>query len=165
MTLRFLRLAVIGIVAILMNTACAPQAAQPSDDKMGTAVARAAADLLTQTAAASSPTPSATSTSKPTPTQTPTITPTSAPPKAPIVVNFAGCWRGPSPSYVLVSNISKGQRVDLIGIGSVSGWYIIVNPYFHQACWIQAANLSIHVGTDLSKYPVMTPMPLTTPGP
>jgi len=165
MTLRFLRLTIIGLVAILVSTACAPQAAQPSADEMGTAVARAASDLLTRTAAASSPTPSATSTPKPTPTQTATITPTNAPPKAPIVVNFAGCWRGPSSSYVLVSNISKGQRVDLIGIGSVPGWYIIINPYFHQACWIQAANLSIHVGTDMSKYPVMTASPLTTPGP
>ena len=163
MTFRFLRLAVIGLVAILVSTACTPEAAQPSADEMATAVAHAASDLLTQTAAASSPTASATFTPKATPTQTATITPTSAPPKPPLVVNFAGCWRGPSPSYVLVSNISKGQRVDLIGIGSVPGWYVIINPYFHQACWIQAVNLSIHVGTDMTKYPIMTPSPLATP--
>jgi len=161
--MQFLRFTVLGLAAILMSAACAPQPVTPSPSEMAAAVARALSDLQTQTAAASPPTSSATSTPKPVPTQTATITPTMPPPKPPIVVNFAGCWRGPGPSYVLVSNISKGQRVDLVGIGSVTGWYIIINPYFHQACWIQAANLSIHAGTDLTKYPVMTAIPLAAP--
>ncbi len=159
MNLRFLHLTIVCFVAILVGTACAPKATPPPVDELATNIARGVSDSLTKTAAAPSPMPSATF------TQTATITPTSGPVKSPLVVNFAGCWRGPGPSYVLVSNISKGQRVDLHGIGSVPGWYIILNPYFRQACWIQAVNLSIHAGTDMSVYSVMTPIPLTTPGP
>ena len=160
MKLRFLFLTIVCAAAILLNAACAAQATPPVDS-MATTVAQLAYEMMTGTASRASPTPTDTRTPTATPTQTATITPTSPPPRPPLVVNFAGCWRGPGPSYVLVSNINKGTRVDLKGIGSVPGWYIIINPYFHQLCWIQAVNLSIHAGTDMSKYPEMTPSPLT----
>jgi len=164
MNLRFLRLTIMGLVVILIGTACASQAPAtptPTVETMSTMVARIAAAMLTGTAAAASPTPTLTLTPKETATPIYTSTPTSVP-RPPLVVNFAGCWRGPGSNYVLVSNISKGQRVDLKGIGSVPGWYIVINPYFRQLCWIQAQNLSIHAGTDMTKYPIMTP---GTPGP
>jgi len=153
----FPQLAATGLAGILILTGCAGQPLTPPVDSVGTSVSQLAFTILTETASAASPTPSRTPTPNPTATATATITSTSAPPKPPLVVNFAGCWKGPGSNYVLVSNISKGQRVDLLGIGSVPGWFIIINPYFHQACWIQAANLSIHAGTDMTKYPVMTP--------
>ncbi|HEY9152841.1 MAG TPA: hypothetical protein VIN60_08150 [Anaerolineales bacterium] len=160
----FLKSAALSVALILFITGCAGQAAPPVTppvDSMGTTVAQLVSAAITGTASASSATPPVTPTPKTTSTPTLTITPTGVP-RPPLVVNFAGCWRGPGSNYVLVSNISKGQRVDLKGIGSVPGWYIIINPYFRQLCWIQAQNLSIHAGTDMTKYPVMTP---GTPGP
>ncbi|MGA7193334.1 MAG: hypothetical protein WBW94_06850, partial [Anaerolineales bacterium] len=159
MNLRFLRLAVIGLAAILISAACAPKATPPQVDDMATNIASGVSAALTQTAAAPTPLPSATSTQTPIPA---TITPTSGPVEPPLVVKFAACWFGPDSTYGLESNIAKGQRVQLLGIGSVPGWYIISNPYFHQPCWIEAVNLSIHVGTDMSQYPVITPIPLST---
>lgn len=156
---RCLRLILIGPAAILAFTACVTQPTPPPVDAMATAVAQAASDLLTQTAAASSPTPPPTDTLTPSPTDTATITPTSSPPKRPVILKFTGCWFGPGPTYVLESNISAGKKVDLLGIGSVPGWYIILNPYFHKPCWVQAADLEIDPATDLSTYPVMTPGP------
>lgn len=158
MNLRFMRLIVIPAAAMLLAS-CAPKAVTPTVDVMGTAVAQAAYDLMTQTAAAASPTPLPTDTPTPLPTDTPTLTATVGPPKRPVILNFTGCWFGPGPTYVLESNISAGKKVDLLGVGSVPGWYIIRNPYFHKPCWVQAADLQIDPATDLSTYPIMTPGP------
>ena len=155
----FVSRGLLGFAIVLCLMGCSGNAAPSPADSMGTTVSQLAFAMLTGTAGAASSTPTLTPRPKSTATSLPTMTPTAGPPKPPIVINFAGCWRGPGPNYVLVSNISKGQRVELIGIGSVAGWYVIINPYFHQACWIQAADLSIHVGTDLSKLSVMTPSP------
>jgi len=159
MNLRVLRMFIIGLAAMLLETACQSGAPTPSTDIMATAVAQAASVLLTQTAAAASPTPPPpTITLTPSPTETETATPTdSGPPRLPQVVNFAGCYFGPGPSYTLESNISKGKGVQLLGVGSVPGWYIIRNPYFHRPCWIAEADLKIFPGTDPSTLPVMTP--------
>lgn len=92
----------------------------------------------------------------PTPAMTPTDTP---PPKRPETSAFTACWFGPGAAYTLESNITKGKAVDLVGVGSQAGWYIIRNPYFHKPCWIQATDLTIFPGTDLSTLPVMTPGP------
>jgi len=154
-----LRLSAIGLVATLIGAACAPEPTPPPVDLMATAVVEAAHTLLTQTAAAASPTPPPpTVTPTPSPTETPTAEPTSSEPiKLPIIIAFCGCWYGPGPAYTLESNISEGKRVELLGIGSVPGWYVIRNPYFHKPCWVEAANLSINSRIDMSVYPVMTP--------
>jgi len=154
-----LRLSVIGLAATMIGAACTSKPTAVPVDAMATAVAEAAYTLLTQTAAASSPTPlPPTVTLTPSPTETPTVEPTSSEPiKLPVIVTFCGCWFGPGPAYTLESNISKGARVELLGIGSVPGWYIIRNPYFHKPCWVEAANLSINSRIDMSVYPVMTP--------
>lgn len=157
MNLRLMCLIVIPAAAVLLLTSCASQATPPPVDAMGTAVVQAAYDLMTQTAAAASPTPPPTDTPTFVPTDTPTLTPTSGPPRRPQILRFTGCWFGPGPSYVLESNISANKRVDLLGVGSVPGWYIIRNPYFHKPCWVKAEDLQIDPGTDLSQYPVMTP--------
>ncbi|MFH1185449.1 MAG: hypothetical protein V1755_10495 [Chloroflexota bacterium] len=146
-------------VLVLFATACSPPAT-PQVDVVATAVAQAAYDLLTQTAAAASPTPfPPTFTQTPPPTETPTPTPTSSePPRSPQTVSFAACWLGgPGSPNALDSNIKKGKAVELLGLGNTSGWYVIRNPYFHRPCWILALDLKIFPGTDLSTYPVMTP--------
>jgi len=160
MPLRLSRLMVIGLAIILGGAACASEPTPPPTvDAMGTMAAQLASVMLSQTVAAYSPTPLP-ATATPTPTETMTPEPTSdKPPKRPVTTAFAGCWYGPGPAYVLDSNIAERKYVDLLGIGSIPGWYIIRNPYFHKPCWIEAANLKFDPAMDLSKYPVMTPPP------
>ena len=158
MKLHSLRLIVILLAAILIFTACAaPQPTPPPVDSMGTIVAELASGMQTQTAAEYSPTP---------PPMTPTLTPSPTESPTPtknlekntiIVINFAPCYFGPGPSYVLESNISKDKKVRLLGQGSIQGWYIIYNPYFHQPCWISAADVRVDSDVDLSRFPIMTP--------
>ena len=52
----------------------------------------------------------------------------------------------------------EGKKVEVLGVGSTPGWYIIRNPYFHKPCWVQAANLK-NVPADTTALPVMTPGP------
>jgi hypothetical protein len=144
---------------IAFGAACSPPATPPVD-AVATAVAQAAFDLMTQTAAAASPTPlPPTETPTALPTDTPSVTPTSSePPRRPQTVNFAACWLGgPGIPNALDSNINKGKAVDLLGLGNADGWYVIRNPYFHRPCWMLASDLKIFPGTDLSGLPVMTP--------
>jgi hypothetical protein len=159
--LRFLGLWAVGLAVILLSAACAPQATETPVDAEATAVAQALSVLLTQTAGAASPTPPpATGTVTPSETPTPLSLPTGTPAHGfPITLNFAGCWFGPGPSFTLESNISKGKRVEVLGLGSVPGWYVIRNPYFHRPCWMEATNLHFDPGANTSNFPVMTPGP------
>jgi len=152
-----------------MTTACAPSPA----DQMATSIAMGVAVVRTRTAEAAKLTPTVTLTRTPHPpiaTPTKTATPSKGPIKPPVVVNPAPCWWGPGNAYYLESNIEAGQQVQLVGVGSVPGWYIIINPYFYQRCWIQAVNLSVDPNMDMSQFPMMTPMiphptPYSTPKP
>lgn len=147
------------LFTVTLALGCAPQTPTPVPaDVVGTRAAELAVSMMTQTAAAYSPTP---------PPVTPTLTPTPEPvtptetvyvaTKRPEVEGFAPCWTGPGPNYTLISNISDAKRVDLLGIGNVEGWYIIRNPYFNNPCWIAAEHLQIFSDIDLSAYPIMTP--------
>ncbi len=145
-------------IGILLVAACAPRPATPAVDVVGTTVAAMAFDLMTQTAAAATPTSAPTDTPAPTPTDTPNPEATVTPEHGyPITVNFAGCWFGPGPTYILESNIAKGKRVEPLGRGSVSGWYIIRNPYFHRPCWMSENDLKFDEGINLEALPIMTP--------
>jgi hypothetical protein len=149
----------VATLLVLFGAACSPSATPPVD-AIATTVAQAAFDLLTQTAAAASPTPlPPISTPTALPSETPSLTPTSGePPRRPQTVNFAACWLGgPGSPNALDSNINKGKAVDLLGLGNAGGWYVIRNPYFHRPCWMLASDLKIFPGTDLSVLPVMTP--------
>jgi len=150
----------IGLEIIFITTACTPKATATPVDIMGTA-AQLALVMLTQTVAAFSPTPMPpTDTPTPSFTDTPAVTPTkTAPPKRPVVMEFTGCWTGPGDTYTLISNIDPKKYVDVIGIGSVPGWYVIRNPYFHNPCWIEIAHLKIDPNMNFSIFPVMTPGP------
>jgi hypothetical protein len=162
----FPRLKILATLMVLvMSTACGPKVADSPGDVVGTAVAQAAFELMTQTAAASSPTPRP-PTDTPTSmwTETATIAPTDTePPPMPRTVTFANCWLGgPGPSYVLEVHIPVGKAVEIIGIGSIPGWYILRDWKFQRPCWTQASDLNIDPRTDLSVFPVMTP---GVPGP
>jgi hypothetical protein len=155
-------LPIITALVILIITACAPKATPPPVDVIGTLAVRLASEMQTQTVAAYSPTPPPpTVTLTPVPTETPTIQPTtSGPPRRPQLATFAACWLGgPGSNYPLDSNIEEKTKVDILGIGSIPGWYIIRNPYFHKPCWIEAVNLKIDPAMDLSQFPVITPEP------
>lgn len=160
MKLRLSRLIVLGIVIVLFVSACAPQATPPPTVDMGATMAvQIMQEMLTQTALAASPTPlPATATLVPTETVSPVPT-EKKPLKRTVIKIFTGCYYGPGPEYTLDSNISEGRRVEIVGIGSVPGWYVIINPYFHKQCWVNANDLEIDPARDLSTLPVMTPMP------
>jgi hypothetical protein len=166
MNLRLLRLTVIVLTSVLIGTACQAQAATPPVNTMATAVAQVAFDMLSQTAAAAAATAAAATPTPlpPTITTTPSPTETVAPvlnangqPKLPqTITQGASCWLG-GPNVVHETNLNKGKGVELLGVGSVPGWYIIRDPYFHRPCWISENDLKVFPGTDLSKFPVMTP--------
>ncbi len=147
------------LIVMILLTACAPKATPPAVDVVGTRAVELAVVMLTQTVAAYSPTPSPlpTLTSTPVFTETPSITATPAATTMPKVVGPAPCYTGPGPSYELTSNISDFKDVEMIGVGSVPGWYVIKNPYFYSACWIAAENLKLEVDFNLSAYPTITP--------
>ncbi len=143
------------IIAILIAVACTPKATPPPVDVIGTMAVQMASVMLTQTVAAYSPTSPATETPLP-------VTATLVPTKGTngniiIVVTFTGCYRGPGTNYPLQSYINVPKKVELLGIGSVPGWYIIKGPYFYTACWVAAADVQIPTTVDLTKFPVMTP--------
>jgi uncharacterized protein YgiM (DUF1202 family) len=73
------------------------------------------------------------------------------------------CWQGPGPKYEVVSALTKGSRVKLLGQGSISGWYIVRNPIYHDPCWVQQTDLQIEPGTDLLSLQIFNPPPTYTP--
>lgn len=161
----FLYLVMIGLLALVLAAGCTPKTATPPPvDIAGTIAMQLASSMLTQTVAAYTPTPPPA-----TPTLPPTITivaetatPEYVATKRPEVLrDKASCWnRGPGPSHgynELSDNITITKRVDLLGVGSVPGWYIIRDPYNNGICWIMAEDLQIFSDIDLSTYPVMTP--------
>ena len=166
MNLRLLRLTVIVLTSVLIGTACQAQAATPPVDTMATAVAQVAFGLLTQTEVAAAANAAAATSTPPPPALTTTPSPTetgvmvlnqSGQPKLPqTITQGASCWLG-GPNVVHETNLNKGKGVELLGVGSVPGWYIIRDPYFHRPCWISENDLKVFPGTDLSKVPVMTP--------
>lgn len=152
------------ILTTILLASCAPQAATPTVDVIGTVAAQLAADMLTQTAGAATSTPlppTVTLTPALTDTQTPTTEPSQINP--PRLIAQTGCWTGPGDAYTLISNIelnAKGRRnVIILGIGSVPGWVIIRNPYFYNPCWVPLTAMEIDPKTDLAAFPVMTPGP------
>jgi len=155
-SIRGVKRMITAVTVLLLLVACAGEPTPPPVDTVGTIAAQMASMMLTQTVAAYSPTPLP-ATSTPVFTETPTLEPTPAVTKRPEVIGFSPCYTGPGSSYPLVSNISDTKRVDLIGIGSVPGWYVIKNPYFNSPCWISVEDLKIFSDIDLSAYPTITP--------
>ncbi len=159
-----LRRITLTLFAVILLTACAPQAATPTVDVVGTTAAQLAVVMLTQTAGAVTATPL-----PPTETPTPAVTDTPAVPTEkpqitpPRLIAQTGCWTGPGDSYTLISNIELNQQgrknVTILGMGSEPGWVVIRNPYFNNPCWVKLESMEIDPNMDMTQFPVMTPGP------
>lgn len=150
----------IFLLSMVLVSACAPKTVPtPTVDVVATRSVELASQMMTQTVAAYSPTPlpSPTFTATPAFTETPTLEPTPATTAMPKVTGYAPCYKGPGQTYALISNIADTKNVEMIGVGSVPGWYVIKNPYFYVQCWIAAENLILDPSFDISAYPTVTP--------
>jgi hypothetical protein len=92
-------------------------------------------------------------------TQTATSTPIPTP-QDPLVLRATLCWRGPGSLYVVVSGLKLNERVKLLGVGSIPGWFIVDNPTYHEPCWVQATDLQVDAGIDLTALKIYSPPPL-----
>jgi hypothetical protein len=104
--------------------------------------------------------PASTNTAEPSPTS-----------QQPEIVNSTLCWIGPGAKYEVVSSLSKGQFVQVIGRGSIKGWIIINNPIYNDPCWVQDFDIKLDPSIDLAALlviyppspPTKTPVPTPTP--
>jgi hypothetical protein len=154
-----------SLLAVLILTACAPQQTEavPTTDAIGTLAAELAFNMMTQTAVAQpTATLPPTETPEPIATELPTLPPEPVETTMPVVYgSISGkepCYKGgPGPNREVTSYITDTKKVEMIGIGSVPGWYVIEDPYFYSPCWINAENLILESDFDLSAYPVIEP--------
>lgn len=88
--------------------------------------------------------------------------PTGAP-DSPLVNNDTLCWRGPGPTYEVISALKQGTAVSLLGRGVISGWFVIRNPIYGDPCWVQANYLQIPASVNVSVLPLYNPPWTPTP--
>ncbi len=159
------RLIVIAVIPGLALLGCNLPTATATPDAGGTIVAATLSALETSAAIAITQTaPAGTSTS--TPDVSPTIPPgVTTVQQNPLVIHDTLCWVGPGNQFEVVSAVRTGTRVDLLGRGTLAGWFIVRNPIYHDPCWIQATDLQIDAGLDLSGLPYFSPPPTPTPTP
>ena len=101
-------------------------------------------------------------TDTPLPTETPLPSPTPTP-ENPLVLRTTLCWVGPGAQYDVVSALKEGERIELIGQGSIPDWWIVRNPIYHDPCWAQAQDIQIEPGYDTSSLEIYFPPPTPTP--
>jgi uncharacterized protein YgiM (DUF1202 family) len=94
------------------------------------------------------------------PTSAPFVTPV---PLKPVVQTTSLCWNGPGPVYAVVSSVKAGTAVTVLGVGSITGWFVIENPTYRDRCWIEAKNLALDPFFNTAGMQVFNPPP--TPGP
>ena len=160
---RFGRFAFVGMMLMLAVMACNLPSPTPTLNFSATMLAATLSALQSSVSASQTSLPAADS-STPIPSNTipPQITPTQGNPH---VIHDALCWVGPGNVFEVVSSVKTGTQVELLGRGSLSGWYIIRNPIYHDPCWIEAANLQIDPDYNLSGLPIINPPPSPTPKP
>jgi hypothetical protein len=160
------RIGILVAVLILVVVACnfPSIATPPAVNIEQTAVMGTLSALGTRAAQTSVPAGN-TATSQPTALSSvtnppPQISPT---PQKPLVVKSSLCWEGPGPVYEVVSAVKQGERVTLLGRGSIDAWWIIDNPIYHDPCWVMADVLQFASGFNISGLKVFTPPPTPTP--
>jgi uncharacterized protein YgiM (DUF1202 family) len=156
-----LRLALAGLILLLADVACNIPSASPTPNADATMLAVTYIAYETNNAATQTALPS-NNTTTPVPTNTISLQVTSTA-NNPLVIRDALCWVGPGNAYEVVSAVKTGTQVQLVGRGSLSGWYIITNPIYHDPCWIETANLQIDPGYNISGLPIINPPPTPTP--
>jgi len=163
------RIGILTAILLLAAAACSfPAITTPTSVNIEqTAVMGTLSALGTQVAQTSAPvgetvSPGDTATQPPLPSSTtpPQISPT---PQNPLVVKASLCWQGPGPVYEVVSAVKQGERVTLLGRGSIAGWWIIDNPIYHDPCWVMADVLQFDTGFNISGLKVFNPPPTPTP--
>jgi hypothetical protein len=100
------------------------------------------------------------------PTATPAVTDTpaaTATPQNPLVLRATLCWVGPGNKYDVVSALQPQTRIELVGRGTIDGWWVITNPIYKDPCWVQAVDIQIEPGFDTSALKLIAPPPLPTP--
>ena len=152
------------ILMIVVLSAC--NLPNPAEENPQDIVATWVAKTLTAQVA-TAPLPSSTPSILENPTATPSPTealPTSTP-QNPLVLETNLCWKGPGAQFEVVSALKKDERVELIGQGSIPGWWIVNNPIYHDPCWAQAGYLKIDPGYNTAALPIFTPPPTPTSTP
>ncbi len=81
----------------------------------------------------------------------------------PVVINDTLCWIGPGPQYEVVSAIFKNTAVSMLGRSTIPGWFIVRNPTYGDPCWIQATDIQLPPGFDVSVLPLFNPPATVTP--
>jgi uncharacterized protein YraI len=114
----------------------------------------------TQAATAAILPPSATASPMPLPTATLEPLPTAA---NPVVSTTALCWTGPGPAYPVVSGVKAGTEVEVLGVGSNVGWFVIKNPTYGNRCWIEAKMLTLDAYFSTAGMQVYNPPPTPAP--
>jgi hypothetical protein len=156
-------LTISSLFLIVIVFACnLPGAEEATPDTVATWVAATLTAIVSPTSAAA-PTPTPVEEATPTLLQFPsgTALPT-ATPQNPLVLETILCWTGPGAQFDVVSALKKGERVVLIGRATISGWWIVDNPIYHDPCWAQAAYLQIEPGYNTLNLPFYTPPPTPT---
>jgi hypothetical protein len=52
------------------------------------------------------------------------------------IIELALCWVGPGPLYEVVNSIPEGTEVELLGLGEVEGYLIVLEPRYQRPCWL-----------------------------
>ncbi len=93
-------------------------------------------------------------------TSSPTVTPT---PQNPLVLEDVLCYGGPGKAYEVISTLRAGTRVKLLGRGMQEGWWVVLNPTYHDPCWLPFGTLQIDPGFDTTALPNYKIPPTPTP--
>ncbi len=78
------------------------------------------------------------------------------------------CWRGPGADYPVVSSVSAGTSLALLGVDSENNWLIVDSPRFPGVnCWLERDSADLSPEISLSALPVfpIPPLPTATPKP
>ena len=155
-----------GLLLLIIVGACnlPGQQVEPQDTVATWVAATLTARGTSGAGPATISTPAAKPTETPIPPDTDTPLPTNTP-QNPLVMETNLCWKGPGSQYEVVSALKQGERVELIGQGSIAGWWIVNNPIYHDPCWAQAVYLQIEPGYNTTSLPIYTPPPSPTPTP
>ena len=156
----------ISLFLVVVLGACnLPVATEEGQSPQDIAATWAAATLTALEASVLVPSATPVPAENPTPTQTATDAAPTATPQNPLVLETTLCWKGPGDQYEVVSALKKDERVELIGQGSITGWWIVNNPIYHDPCWAQARDLQIEPGYNTAALPIYTPPPTPTSTP
>lgn len=152
-------------LAILLGDCNLPNPTEDGLAPQDTVATWAAATLTAQVASVPIPTSTPTPEENATPTPTATEALPISTPQNPLVLEATLCWKGPGAQYEVVSALKKDERIELIGQGSIAGWWIVNNPIYHDPCWAQTKDLQIEPGYNTSALPIYTPPPTPTSTP